>query len=234
MAMSENGEQKLPQLRILIADDVWATVHSIRLMLRLLPDVEVVATAKDGRQAIDMAWEHRPDIALVDINMPVVDGLSVMQAMLDHRPAMVCIIMSVEGEEAVVSEAREHGASDFLIKPFTTEELIAAIERAGQLVLNKRPESRDTGFLRRRLATAPLRQGQTSELRAKRETYLQQLASQFIKERRTDDEVIAVFEELAARPYCEIHWLKWLAMIYVQRMKWQKLYVLADRLKQYG
>ena len=71
-------------LRILLADDAWATINSIRLMLRLLPDVEVVATARNGRQAIEMTVEYKPDIALVDINMPEVNGLLAMQAMRER------------------------------------------------------------------------------------------------------------------------------------------------------
>lgn len=229
--MSKDNKQKRPHLRILVADDMWVTVQSIRLMLRLLPDVEIVADAKDGQQAIDMMREHMPDIALVDINMPKLDGFSVVKNMLEFNPNMVCIMMSVEGDESVV-KAKEYGASDYLIKPFTTEELIAAVDRAGQIILNRKPETRDTGILRRKLATAPLRYGQTSELRAKREAYLERLARQYIKERRTGDEVIVVFEELIARPYCEIHWLKWLAMIYVKRMQWGKLKILSERLEQ--
>lgn len=229
--MSKDNKQKRPHLRILVADDIWVTVQSIRLMLRLLPDVEIVADAKDGQQAIEMAREHMPDIALVDINMPKLNGFSAVKNMLEFNPNMVCIMMSVEGDESIV-KAKEYGASDYLIKPFTTEELIAAVERAGQIILNRKPETRNTGILRRKLATAPLRHGQTSELRAKREDYLEELARQYIKERRTDDKVIVVFEELVARPYCEIHWLKWLAIIYVKRMQWGKLKILSERLEE--
>lgn len=229
--MSESSPQKPRNLRILIADDVWATVQTIRLMLRFVSDVDIVADARDGREAIDMAKEYEPDIALVDINMPLLDGLSVIKAMVDYRPEMACIVMSVEGQKSLL-EAKEYGAIDYLIKPFTTEELIAAVERAGQIVRNRQPEARETGILRRKLATAPLREGKTSELRAKRTACLQQLASQYMKEGRTDNQVIAVFEELAMQPYCETHWLKWLAMVYVKRMEWEKLKVLSERMEQ--
>jgi YesN/AraC family two-component response regulator len=221
----------MTNLRILIADDVQSTIQSIRLMLRLLPDVEIVATAHDGQQAIEMTEQQAPDIALVDINMPQVDGLTAIQSMLGYQPKMVCIIMSVEGDEVVRQEAEASGASDFLVKPFTTEELVAAIERASQIIMNRRPENKDTALLRRKLTTAPLRLGKTSQLREEREAHLKQLATQLVKAKRTDDEVISVLEELAARPYCELHWLKWLAMIYVNRSKWEKLEGLVARLK---
>jgi hypothetical protein len=98
--------------------------------------------------------------------------------------------------------------------------------------MSRRPEDRDTALLRRKLTTAPLRLGQTSQLRQGREAELKQLATKLIKAKRTDDEVISVLEELAARPYCELHWLKWLAMIYVNRSKWEKLEGLVGRLKE--
>mgnify|MGYP001218858087 FL=1 len=216
-------------LRILLADDAWATINSIRLMLRLLPDVEVVATARNGRQAIEMTVEYKPDIALVDINMPEVNGLLAMQAMLEHHPDIVCIAMSVEGDSTAVKEAQSSGAIDYLIKPFTTEELLDTLERAGRLVSSRRPLDSETAELRRKV-TAPLRTGQTSLLREERTFQLQQLAANYIKARRTDDEVIEVLEELAANPNCEIHWLRSLAMIYVIRENWRKLRFLADRL----
>jgi YesN/AraC family two-component response regulator len=226
------SEKERTSLGILIADDVQSTIQSIRLMLRLLPDVEIVAIAHDGRQAIELTKQHEPDVALVDINMPIVNGLTAIPAMLSHRPNMVCIIMSVEGDDVVRREAKAAGALDYLVKPFTTEELISAIERASQIIMSRRPEDKGTALLRRKLTTAPLRLGQTSQLHQKREAELKQLATKLIKAKRTDDEVISVLEELAARPYCELHWLKWLAMIYVNRSKWEKLEVLVGRIKE--
>jgi YesN/AraC family two-component response regulator len=230
--MSEKKKEARSSLRILIADDVLSTVQSISLMLKFLPDVEIVATASDGRQAIEMTKEHEPDIALVDINMPYVSGLAAVQAMIDCQPDIVCIIMSVEGGEITRREATAAGALDYLVKPFTSEELVSAIERAAQIIMSRRPEDEDTALLRRKLTTAPLRLGRTSQLNQQRETQLKQLATKLIKARRTDDEIIRVLEELAARPYCELHWLKWLALIYVNRNKWDKLEILTARLKE--
>jgi DNA-binding NarL/FixJ family response regulator len=230
--MSEQESEITSRLGILIADDVQSTIQSIRLMLKFLPDVEIVAAAQDGQQVIEMAQVHEPDIALVDINMPLVNGLTAVQTMLQQQPEMVCIIMSVEGDETARQEAAAAGALDYLVKPFTTEELVAAVERGGQMVMSRRPEDKDTALLRRKLTTAPLRIGQTTELRQQREEQLKRLATRLIKAKRTDDEVISVLEELAASSYCERHWLKWLALIYVNRNKWEKLEILAGRLKE--
>ncbi|MCB8944272.1 MAG: response regulator [Ardenticatenaceae bacterium] len=230
--MFDNESEVITRLRILVADDVRSTVQSIRLMLRLLPDVEIVATAQDGQQAIELAEKHEPDIALIDINMPRVDGLTAVKSMLKLHPQMVCIIMSVEGDDSARQEATASGALDYLVKPFTTEELVSTIERASQLIMSRQPEDRDTALLRRKLTTAPLRLGKTTELRQQREDELKQLATKLLKAKRTDDEVIKVLEELAASPYCELHWLKWLALIYVNRNKWEKLEILVGRLKE--
>ena len=62
-------------LRFLIADDVTETRRSTRLMLSLIPGAEVVAIAKDGREAVELARQHKPDFALMDVNMPHMNGL---------------------------------------------------------------------------------------------------------------------------------------------------------------
>ena len=80
--MMPDAETHSSHLRILLADDVWATINSIGLMLRLMPDLEIVGTARNGRQAIEMTREQEPDVALIDINMPEVDGLTAMETMM--------------------------------------------------------------------------------------------------------------------------------------------------------
>ena len=231
--MSTYESPRPPGMRILLADDAWATINSIRLMLRLMPELEIVGTARTGRQAIDMATEYKPHIALLDINMPDINGLQAIRSILELRPETVCIAMSVEGDTTAVREAQSYGAVDYLIKPFTTEELLSTLERASRVVVSRRPVDLETAELRRKV-TAPLRTGQTSRLHEERFFQLQQLAANYIKARRTDDETIAVLEELAENPGCEFHWLKSLAMIYVIREQWEKLNHLASRLEWYA
>ena len=84
------------KLRVLIADDVQETRRNTRLMLATIDDVEVVAIAANGIQAVDLAKEHHPDILLLDINMPELDGLSAYRRIAQMYPDTGCIIISAE------------------------------------------------------------------------------------------------------------------------------------------
>ena len=84
------------KIRVLIADDVQETRRNARLMLATIDDVEVVAIASNGRQAVELAEEHHPDILLLDINMPELDGLSAYREIAQAHPDIGCIIISAE------------------------------------------------------------------------------------------------------------------------------------------
>ena len=203
------------KLRVLIADDVQETRRSTRLMLAVNPLVEVVAIAKNGEQAVELAKKHLPDIALMDINMPKMDGLTAIQQMNQFKPDMACIIISAEKASETLRNAMSIGAREYLIKPFTVEELNMAVHRVGKIVLEHRKRS-----------------AQADRVRKEREAYLKRLAHEYAKTRRTDDQAVEVYEHLASNPKCELRWLMNLAMIYVIRKKWGKLKTLAARLEK--
>jgi YesN/AraC family two-component response regulator len=203
------------QLRVLIADDIQETRRNTRLMLGMNPEVEVVAIARNGRQAISLAEKHCPDLAILDINMPDMDGLTAFEAMKKINPNIACIIISAEKDSDTFRKAMSVGAREFLIKPFTVDELNLAVHKVSQLVVMER---RDT-----------LRIPDNQE---RSEADLERLASEYAKSRRADDEALQVFEELAVNPNCEIRWLRVLAMMYVIRQDWAKLKGLAERLYQ--
>lgn len=203
------------KLRVLIADDVQETRRNTRLMLATIDDVEVVAMAANGLQAIQLTDEHRPDILLLDINMPEMDGLTAYRKIAQAHPDIGCIIVSAEKDTATLRTAMSIGVQEYLIKPFTIEELETAIARVY-------PRVEET---RRKLI-------QAEQLRRKNEAYLQQLASEYARTRRTDDQAIEVFERLAEMPQCETRWLQNLAMIYVVRQMWGRLKTLAGKVEQ--
>src|SRR5690606_35107156 len=120
--MSKSSDQPVVPLRILIADDTQQTRRSTRLMLTLIPGVEVVAMAQNGREAVELARKYRPDVALMDVNMPQLDGLSAIKAMRQMLPDLVCLVISAERDNKTLRAAMVAGAQDYLIKPFTTEE----------------------------------------------------------------------------------------------------------------
>jgi YesN/AraC family two-component response regulator len=203
------------KLRVLIADDVQETRRNTRLMLATIDDVEVVAIAANGLQAVQLAEEHHPDILLLDINMPEMDGLSAYRKIAQTHPDIGCIIISAEKDTTTLRTAMSIGVQEYLIKPYTIDELETAIARVYPHVLE----------VRRKLV-------QSEQLRKRNEAYLQQLANEYAKTRRTDDKAIEVFEQLAKNPHCEPRWLQNLAMIYVVRQKWGRLKLLAEMLEQ--
>ena len=201
-------------LRVIIADDHKEARRNTRLMLALVPGVRVVAMARNGREAIELAEEHKPHIAIMDINMPEVDGITAIKSMRKRQPDLMFIVISAERESDTLRQAMSAGAREYLIKPYTSQELIDALRRI----------SRDVWARRQSTAAA-------SKLRIERNQYLKQLAREYIKDRRTDDESLAVFEEMASDPKCQQRWLTHLAMIYVIRSEWGKLKFLAARLE---
>jgi YesN/AraC family two-component response regulator len=204
------------KLRVLIADDIQETRRNTRLMVSLLDNLKVVAIASNGQQALEMAREHHPDIMLMDINMPVMDGLTAAREIHKIAPNIGCIITSAERDPNAFRQAMLIGIQEYLIKPFTVDELEAAVERVNI-----------------RLLEAAEKNLQTDQLRKKNESYLKQLAEEYSKAKRTDDQAIEVFEQLADFPGCERRWLQTLAIIYVLRLKWGKLKSLAEKLEQH-
>ena len=209
------SEEISSRLNVLIADDIQVTRRNTRLMLAMNPGVNVVAIAKNGKQAIQMARDMRPDIAIMDINMPEVDGLSASDAIKKADPDIACIVISGEKDSQTFRRAISVGASEYLIKPFTVDELNLAVKKVSQKIIEKRKE-----------------EVQIDRIRQQREAYVAQLASEYARSRRTDDKAVAVFEHLAKNPDCELRWLGILAMIYVIRQDWGKLHKLTERLDQ--
>ncbi|MDF3289852.1 MULTISPECIES: response regulator [Streptomyces] len=125
-------------IRVLLADDEAMVRHGVRLILRHADGIDVVAEAADGHQAVDAAAAHRPDVALVDIRMPVCDGLSAIAPLLALDPAPRVVMLSTFGDEDNVVRALGEGASGFLLKDEGPQELISAVRAAaaGDAVLS--------------------------------------------------------------------------------------------------
>lgn len=213
--MTKTNAPSKEKVRVLIADDVQETRRNVRLMLSMNPEVTVVAIASNGAQAVDLAKEHHPDIVIMDVMMPEVDGLAAFKEISQVYPDTGCIIISAQKDTSVLSTAMSLGAQEYLVKPFTIDELNDAVNRVAGLVDDSR----------RKLVEA-------DQLYKKSETYLKQLANEYAKSKRTDDEALGVFEQLAENPECELHWLRTLAMLYIIRQQWGKLKLLAGRLER--
>jgi pilus assembly protein CpaE len=117
------------KIRVLIVDDLPDTREHVRTLLSFESDIEVVGQAGTGTQAVELARQHRPDLILMDINMPGGDGIAASQTISKSVPTAQIIIMSVQSEADYLRRAMLAGARDFLMKPFSGDELITAIRR---------------------------------------------------------------------------------------------------------
>ncbi|NIS79414.1 MAG: response regulator [Anaerolineales bacterium] len=122
--MSESAENNI---RVLIVDDIAETRENIRKLLQFESDIEVVGAARTGEEAIALASESEPDVVLMDINMPDMDGISATEALLKDVPYAQIVILSVQSEADYMRRAMLAGARDFIAKPPSGDELIATI-----------------------------------------------------------------------------------------------------------
>ena len=129
------------KFRILIVDDVAETRENLRKLLQFEADIEVVAAARTGKEAIQLAQEASPDVVLMDINMPDMDGIAATEIIRQKMPSVQVVILSVQGDQNYMRRAMLVGARDFLTKPPMPDELVAAIRRAGKMARDERSKS---------------------------------------------------------------------------------------------
>jgi two-component system NarL family response regulator len=117
-------------IRLLLADDHYVVLMGLAALLRQESDLEVVATAETGAEALDLYRQHKPDVALLDLRMPGLDGAEVTHALRAEFPhARVLLLTSFDTEEDV-HRALQAGASGYLLKTARRPELVAAIRAA--------------------------------------------------------------------------------------------------------
>ncbi|MBW8011171.1 MAG: MinD/ParA family protein [Chloroflexi bacterium] len=126
------------KIRVLIVDDIAETRENIRKLLQFETDVEVVGAARTGAEGIQLAGESEPDVVLMDINMPDMDGIAATEAIRSKYPATQIVILSVQSDANYMRRAMLAGARDFLTKPPDVDELTAAIRRAGEMAQSER------------------------------------------------------------------------------------------------
>ncbi len=118
------------RIKVVIADDEPLIRAGIRMILTSDPEIEVVAEATNGREAVDLARAHAADVVLLDIQMPVLDGLSALPELRRAAPAARVIVLTTFGERENVLRALEHGGAGFLLKDTAPAELIRAVRAA--------------------------------------------------------------------------------------------------------
>jgi len=151
------------KISVIIVDDIAETRENIKKLLQFESDIEVVGVARTGREGIDLAEEISPDVILMDINMPDMDGITATETIRKDVPFVQVVILSVQGDPNYMRRAMLAGARDFLTKPPMVDELIAAIRRAGKMAqdekerMGSRYKSGDSasGSSGTRVSTAP-------------------------------------------------------------------------------
>ncbi|GAA3043905.1 response regulator transcription factor [Kitasatospora albolonga] len=125
-------------IRVLLADDEVLVRHGVRLILRHAEGIEVVGEAANGEEAVRIAAETRPDVALVDVRMPVLDGLAAIERLLALEPRPQVVMLTTFGDERNVTRALRSGATGFLLKDEGPQQLVSAVRAAaaGDAVLS--------------------------------------------------------------------------------------------------
>ncbi|MEA2611221.1 MAG: pilus assembly protein CpaE [Chloroflexota bacterium] len=117
------------QIRVLVVDDIPETRDHLTKLLGFESDIEVVGSAASGREALEMATRLNPDVVLMDINMPDMDGIAATEQLAAAAPSAAVVMMSVQGEADYLRRSMLAGAREFLVKPFSSDELTASIRQ---------------------------------------------------------------------------------------------------------
>jgi pilus assembly protein CpaE len=130
--MSGSPGQKI---RMLVVDDMTEAREGVRILLSLERDIEVVGVAANGQEALELTRELKPHIVLMDINMPVMDGIAAASIICREMPQVQVIMASVQEEREYLRRAMQVGAREYVIKPFDNLELTATIRRVYEQAL---------------------------------------------------------------------------------------------------
>lgn len=117
-------------IRVLLADDHRMVRAGLRTLLANAADVSVVAEAADGEQAVQAVAEHAPDLVLMDLSMPVLDGIGATRAIRTGHPGVRVVVLSSFDDQDRVRQALQAGATGYVLKDCTPDELLAAIRSA--------------------------------------------------------------------------------------------------------
>ncbi len=114
--------------RIVLADDHTVVRKGLRMLLESYQDLQVVAEAADGRAAVAMAEEHRPDVVVIDVAMPVLNGIEAARQILGKLPNIAIVFLSMHSDEGYVLKALKAGARAYLLKDSAEHDLINAVK----------------------------------------------------------------------------------------------------------
>lgn len=121
-----------PPLRIIVADDQTSVREGLVIMLGLLPDIDVVAAAANGQEALDLVAEHEPDAILLDLHMPIVDGVEATARLTAMHPETAIVILTTYADDNSVLSALRAGARSYLTKDTDRADIAQALHSAAR------------------------------------------------------------------------------------------------------
>jgi DNA-binding NarL/FixJ family response regulator len=185
-------------------------------MVSLEADIEVVSLARDGQEAVELARQHRPDVAIIDVHMPKVDGLTAIRALSHVSPSTACMAMSYDGDRENLRQAMAAGAREYLIKPFNTDELLNAVRRVAA-----------------HASEPPVKPSTPADPAAQqREQEFIQTAVAYLREGRTDPDAAQVYADLVKLRNIDTPPLIRLSEIFLARRDWTTLRLICERLER--
>jgi DNA-binding NarL/FixJ family response regulator len=126
--VQEAGKGKQAAVRVLIADDQTVVREGLAAILSTDPEIQVVALAGDGQEALDLMPQARPDVVLMDLKMPVLNGVQATQRLVEAYPEVFVLVLTTYAEDEWVFDAIRAGAAGYLLKDTRRDELIVAIK----------------------------------------------------------------------------------------------------------
>jgi DNA-binding NarL/FixJ family response regulator len=199
----------MSRIKVLIVDDQTLMREGLRTILSLEGDFVVTGAAEDGHVALDMAQECPPDVVLMDVRMPNMDGVTCTRELISRFPGIKVLILSTFAEDEAIYEGLKAGACGYLLKDLPSENLITAIREARAGVVSMQPE-----VMARLLAHAPEpREPKAHKLKEKltaREWEIMQLMAQgltnkeiaekiFITEGTVKNYISTIYEKLGVK-----------------------------------
>ena len=121
-----------PPLRIVVADDQASVREGLVLLLSGLPDIEVLGAAADGREALDLVAEHHPDAILLDLHMPVLDGIETTRRLVADHPEVAIVVLTTYADDGPALEALRAGARSYLTKDADRVDIARALHAAAR------------------------------------------------------------------------------------------------------
>jgi len=122
----------MKKLRILLADDHIVVRTGLRALLERQPNLEVVGESENGRDTVELAASLAPDVVVMDVGMPILNGIEATKTIVTQRPATAVVILSMHADESYVMRALKAGARGYLLKDSAAADLISAIHAVSQ------------------------------------------------------------------------------------------------------